>query len=199
MVKGPLVSVVTPTWQRHDKLFGRSLPSVEAQLYPHVEHIVVSDGPDDDLYSALKARPRPGLRYAELPAHDPTARWGHWARLAGIDLAKGDIIAYLDDDNSFRPSHLLRTVDALTAKPDAGFAYSRVLMHIYSQEYEIGLDPPRYGQIDTSCIVHRKEILKQHTWQQSLPSIDWDLVERWMVAGIDWAFVPETTVDYFRS
>ena len=196
--QGPLVSVVTPTWQRHDTLFGRCLPSVLAQTYPHVEHIVVSDGPDDSLHAALSTHARPGLRYVELREHDDTARWGHWARLAGIELAKGEIIAYLDDDNSWRPWHLQSLVDALTANPGAGFAYPMTLMHVFGREYEIGTDPPAYGQVDTSGIVHRRGLLDVATWQPSLPSIDWDLVQRWMRAGVKWAFVPRVSVDYFK-
>lgn len=50
----PLVSVLTPTWQRHEFLTTRCLPSVEAQDYPgEVEHIVVCDGPDPDLAGVL--------------------------------------------------------------------------------------------------------------------------------------------------
>ena len=52
----PLVTVVTPTWQRHPLLFSRCVPPVQAQDYPAVEHIVVSDGPDPVLASAFKGR-----------------------------------------------------------------------------------------------------------------------------------------------
>lgn len=197
-MNAPLVSVITPTWQRHAALVDRCIPSVAAQLYPNVEHIVVSDGPDNELYEMLNARPRPGVRYAEIDQHDDTARWGHWARLAGIEMARGEVIAYLDDDNSFRPRHLWLLVQALQDNPDVGFAYPRTLMHVYGDEYEIGTDPPQYGQIDTSGLVHRREILDAETWEPSLPTIDWDLVNRWMAVGIKWRYVREVTVDYFK-
>ena len=45
----PLVSVITPTWQRHALLLDRCIPSVAAQDYPNVDHVVVSDGPDPAL------------------------------------------------------------------------------------------------------------------------------------------------------
>lgn len=194
----PTISVVTPTWQRHDHLILRCIPSVADQLYPRVEHIVVSDGKDNALYNRLKMDAPPGVRYAELDSHDPTARWGHWARLAGIEMATGDLIAYLDDDNSYRPQHLWLLASALGEDPDAGFAYPRTLMHVYGNEYEIGTDPPQYGHVDTSGIVHRRGILEVETWKPSLPTIDWDLVNRWMIAGIKWVHVPEVTCDYFK-
>jgi glycosyltransferase involved in cell wall biosynthesis len=190
----PLVSVVTPTWQRHDVLLGRCIPSVAAQEYGNVEHIVISDGPDPVLAEALDGDGR--VRYAEVPEHDLGARWGHWARLQGIDMAKGEYIAYLDDDNSFRPAHLRVAVAALEADPAAGFAYALMVLHC-AGGMTIGEDPPRHGQIDTSMIVHRRGLLDVATWTQSYPTIDWDLVYRWMTAGVRWARVPEVTADKY--
>lgn len=202
MTGRPLVSVVTPTWRRHDELLERCIPSVAAQTYGAIEHIVVSDGPDDVLHRRLIEATRLGkyhhLRYLELAEHDDTARWGHHARLAGIKAARGEIISYLDDDNSWRPNHLTSLVSALQDNPQADFAYPRTLMHVYGNVYDIGADPPSYGQIDTSGIVHRVELLRKATWEPSLPSIDWDLVHRWMGMGAKWVYVPEITVDYYK-
>ena len=54
-------------------------------------------------------------------------------------------------------------------------------------------------KIDTSLIVHRRELLERGTWEQSMPTIDWDLVERWLAAGATWSFVPHVTMDYYFS
>ena len=200
-VADPLVTAVTPTWARHDLLLGRCLPSVQAQDYPALEHIVVSDGPDPELaaeladpwrHAALKT-----VRFEELPEHDPEAQWGHYARLHGIDLAKGEYIAYLDDDNSWRSGHVRALVAALE-ETGAGFAYGK--MHVHGRgEYLIGTDPPAEGQIDTSMIVHRRELLDVATWRwhPGIKTIDWDLVERWMAAGATWVRVPHVTADYY--
>jgi glycosyltransferase involved in cell wall biosynthesis len=191
----PLVSVVTPTWNRHEMVLDRCIPSVQAQTWPHVEHIVVSDGPDPDLRKQIPDLPN--LRFIELDRHDPAARWGHWARLRGIDEAAGELIAYLDDDNAYRPEHLAEMVKVLE-DPDIDFAYGRMLMHFPGQEWEIGLVVPAYGQIDTSMLVHRRELLDRNTWEPSLPTIDWDIVYRWMTSGARWRYVPQVTVDYYR-
>lgn len=58
-MKPPLVSVITPTWNRHDLLLTRCLPSVQAQDYPAVEHVIISDGPDEDLRDFLAKVRRP--------------------------------------------------------------------------------------------------------------------------------------------
>jgi glycosyltransferase involved in cell wall biosynthesis len=189
----PLVSVVTPTWERRRLLLDRCVPSVAAQDYQPLEHIIVSDGPDPVLRGAWPD----GVRYEELPEHDPEAQWGHHARLHGIDLAKGDYIAYHDDDNSWHSYHVRLLVAALE-ETGADFAYPRMAVHGRG-EYLIGTDPPAEGYIDTSMIVHRRELLEVATWRwhPGIPTIDWDLVSRWMAAGATWVHVPQVTCDYY--
>jgi len=194
----PLISVITPTWGRHGVLLDRCIPSVRRQDHPNVEHVVVSDGPDPDLAARITAE-APDVTFAELPEHDPPARWGHWARLRGIEIASGDLIAYLDDDNEFRPQHLSAVTAALCER-DAGFAYSQALFHQENAAWVVGAQPPSYGQIDTSVILHRRELLNKATWRdEGQETVDWDLVHRWLQAGATWAFCQEITVDYHVS
>jgi glycosyltransferase involved in cell wall biosynthesis len=180
---------------RHDLLLNRCVPSVAAQDYPALEHVVVSDGPDAALREKFAGLP--GVRFEELPEHDPEAQWGHHARLHGIDLAKGDYIAYHDDDNSWHSYHVRLLVRALE-ETGADFAYPLMAVHGRG-EYVIGTDPPAEGQIDTSMIIHRRELLGLATWRwhPGIPTIDWDLVERWMAAGATWVRVPHVTADYY--
>jgi glycosyltransferase involved in cell wall biosynthesis len=194
----PSVDVITPTWARHDLLLGRCIPSVQAQDYPDIRHVVVSDGPDPLLRPKLAPLlPNVVVRIEELPEHDPEAQWGHYARLHGIDLAKGEYIAYLDDDNSWHSYHVRLLVAALE-ETGADFAYPRMAVHGRG-EYVIGTDPPAEGQIDTSMIVHRRGLLDVATWRwyPGIPTIDWDLVSRWMAAGATWVRVPSVTCDYY--
>lgn len=194
-VDHPLVSVITPTWQRHDILLNRCVPSVQAQTWPHVEHVVVCDGPDAELEARAAPLGSDRLRFGFLPVHDTGDRWGTLARLRGIEMAKGDLIAYLDDDNDYWPEMLEKTCGALLAA-GADFAYCQELW--VNHGHRVGADPPAYGQIDTSVIVHRRELLEVATWryEPGQQTIDWDLVERWLQAGARWSFVPEVLVSY---
>lgn len=177
------------------------MPSVQAQTYPDVEHIIISDGPDDVLLGRVCGQSgKPGpvhVGFDWLPEH-PAARWGHFARLRGIEAAQGDYIAWLDDDNAYRPQHIERLTAALEDNPDAGFAYTQILMHGHGEPYVVGAAPPSCGQIDTSAIMHRRELLQTATWRdEGQQTNEWDLVSRWMAAGTGWAFVPEVTADYY--
>jgi glycosyltransferase involved in cell wall biosynthesis len=196
-IASPLVTVVTPTWQRHRLLFNRCVPSVAQQDYRPLEHIVVSDGPDPVLREIFAGRVDAPVRLEELPEHDPEAQWGHYARLHALDLAKGEYIAYHDDDNSWHSYHVRLLVAALE-ETGADFAYPKMAVHGRG-EYVIGTDPPAEGWIDTSMIVHRRGLLDVATWRwyPGIPTIDWDLVSRWMTAGATWVHVPSVTCDYY--
>ena len=203
MTAAPLVSVITPTWQRPRLLWERCIPSVAAQTYRPVEHVIASDGPDPDLAAKCAAYDldywgdEPRLTYVELPEHDPAPHWGNAARLAGLAKASGEIIAYNDDDDALRPHHLAILVAALD-RTGTGFVYSQMLSHL-TGETLIGLPSPQAGHIGTPMIVHRRELLDVATWGASDHMEDWQLVERWLAAGVTYEFVPEITVDVWPS
>ena len=195
MAEQPLISVITPTWQRHDVLLDRCVPSVALQDYPRLQHVIVSDGPDDDLAEKLA-----GLSYVvydQLPVKSQL-RWGVSARIRALELAQGDLIAYLDDDNAFRPQHLARAAAAMDRNPAALFGYTQIMMHRPDHAYVVGAPPPRLGCIDTSAMFCRRAAADVATWRDDgQDTIDWDLAERWMAAGAAWEFVPEITADYY--
>lgn len=193
----PFVSVITPTWNRHQLLLGRCIPSVSQQTYTNWEHIVVSDGPDFELARILDS-PSSRRTYASMSWHDQNVLWGSRARIHGQGVALGEVIAHLDDDNAWRPEHLELLVAKLVAT-GADFVYSRMVRHPAGDE--IGLPPPRYAQIDTSLIVHRRELLNLANWTPSPTRLDpdWELVEKWLAGGATWAFVPAITCDYYTN
>lgn len=198
-MKPPLVSVITPTWNRHDLLLTRCLPSVQAQDYPAVEHVIISDGPDEDLrdFLAKIRRPRHPVRYAGLPVHDPEPRSdGIAARLAGLELAAGEYIGYIDDDDALRPGHCTLLAAALDADPDAGFAVSRMMCHDGNGGKSVtGWGRLECGNVGAPMVMHRKSVLSVATWREAGLFPDWDLVTRWLDAGVRNANVSAETVD----
>jgi len=188
------ISVVTPTWQRHHLLISRCMPSVAAQTVP-VEHVVVSDGPDETLRGLLAEE---AVVYVEVAEHaDDPCNYGARARNRGLEVATGDFIAYLDDDNAFRPNHVELLATALANNPDRDFSYSQMLRHGIGDI--VGLEPPTYGWIDSSILMQRKDThLKFGLWPVPAPyAVDWELIRGWMSNGATWIFVPEVTVDYY--
>lgn len=202
-VPDPAVSVITPTWQRHGLLLSRCVLSVRAQDYPAVEHVIVSDGQDDDLAFKLGTMAaREGLRrlvYRELIERDPEPHWGHWARLAGIEAARGEYITYCDDDDALRAEHCSLMVAALEASPEAGFAVSRMMCHGPRHKTVTGWGPLARGNVGSPMIMHRRETLQHGTWGPASFAEDWDLVERWLEAGVPYVNVDAETSDVWPS
>jgi cellulose synthase/poly-beta-1,6-N-acetylglucosamine synthase-like glycosyltransferase len=205
VVTKPLVSVITPTWGRHEKLLNRCVPGVQAQAYQNIEHVIVSDGPDPELRLKLdvlvigQSMFYHPVRYFELPERDPGQHWGHFARLHGIERAEGDLIAYVDDDDALRPDHV-RLLAAAMDDPGVDWAYSVMASHSNAGSWtRIGEGPPGCGQVGTPMIMHRRSILEHGTWGPASSVEDWELVQRWLAAGLTYAHVREVTVDVWPS
>lgn len=206
MTVKPLVSVITSTWNRHELLLNRCVPSVQAQAYPKVEHVIVSDAPDPELTAKMIELASGSafyhvVHFGQLPdPHPGTYRYGSAARNAGIEMSLGAYICYIDDDDSLRPDHVRLLAAALDANPDAGFAYSLMESHSNSGlSTHIGYPQPACGQIGTPMIMHRREALEHGTWGPPSTIEDWQLVERWLAAGVGYVHVPEVTVDVWPS
>lgn len=99
--QAPTVSVIIPTYNRLDFL-GRALGSLVEQTFKEFEVILVNDCGDP-----LEALLQPFAEQLDLTYirhgknHDRAA-----ARNTGIRVARGTYIAYLDDDDAYRPDHL---------------------------------------------------------------------------------------------
>ncbi len=96
----PRVSVVLPTRDRAD-LVGRAISSVLSQTFRDFELIVVDDGSKDRTKSAgFVSDPR--MRVVRLAISKGVSR----ARNAGIASARGEWVAFLDDDDEWLPRML---------------------------------------------------------------------------------------------
>jgi glycosyltransferase involved in cell wall biosynthesis len=113
----PDVSVVIPT---HDRwpLVARSVDSALAQEGVSVEVIAVDDGSSDATAAELGARGDPRLRVLRHQAAQGPAG----ARNSGMAVARGDWIAWLDDDDVWAPDKLRAQLGA-AEREQADFVY----------------------------------------------------------------------------
>ncbi len=193
----PLVTVVTPTWRRPNLLVDRCIPSVQAQTYRPVEHLIISDGPDPDLRERLLRmgygpyRYVLGRRFVECGAN-----WGgvgHAARAAGAWLATGEWICYLDDDNEFLPGH----VAAMVAEAERASVPLVCTAWRMPDGATWGWTPPGINRTDSSSFLHHRDLLKVSSWQPGDGyAADGALIERWITAGVKWSFLSEPTMVY---
>lgn len=104
----PLISVVIPTFNRPGLLIERALSSAFAQRYPNVEVLVVMDGPDPLTDAALAGIKDARLRPMALAENSGPSQ----ARNAGVQAARGEWVAFLDDDDEWQPDKLSRQLEA---------------------------------------------------------------------------------------
>lgn len=118
-IKG-LVSVVMPTYKRSEMLI-RAIESVLTQTYTNLELLLVNDNNPGDVYSldlinkVAKYRADVRFRFIEQDKHVN----GAVARNVGIRQAKGEYIAFLDDDDWWMPTKLETQVDVLNKLDDS--------------------------------------------------------------------------------
>ena len=109
-----LVSVVMPTYKRSEKLF-RAIDSVLNQSYRNLELLLVNDNdPNDDNTKLLKKRVE---KYKNDPRFHLILQERHIngavARNVGINNAKGEYIAFLDDDDWWEVDKIKIQIDEL--------------------------------------------------------------------------------------
>ena len=109
----PRVSVVVATCNRRSVL-ARALASVDAQRFRDFEVVVVDDGSADGTAGWLRAA-HPAVCLVELHTSCGAAA----ARNRGVERARGEIVAFLDDDDVWHPSYLETQVAQFAAHPDA--------------------------------------------------------------------------------
>ena len=134
----PAVSVIIPTRNRPQLLIERALRSALAQTLQDIEVIVVVDGPDPATLQALEQLNDPRLRVLALPQNVRASR----ARNAGVQAARGEWIALLDDDDEWHPRKLERQLEA--ARRSGSAQPIVVCQYVIPAAEDQHIDPPRF-------------------------------------------------------
>ncbi len=190
MTVKPRVSVIIPTLNRK-KLLERALASVFGQTYTDLEVIVVVDGPDAETISALQDVTDPRLQVVSNPKSLTAAG----ARNAGVRLARGEFVAFLDDDDEWLPSKLEKQMQLANGRDGVLVTcLSRIVApnaaYIWPEK-PYGNDQPidEYlfdrqsvfsgaGFIQTSSYLLARTLFERAPFRLDTPHDDWDFLLR---------------------
>jgi hypothetical protein len=182
----PLVSVVLPTRDRRD-LLPRAIESVQKQSYGNWELLIVDDGSVDRTAEFLAGVAGDRVRCFRHHGAGACA-----ARNVALAQVRGDLIAYLDDDNMMHPAWLKAVVWGFEQRPEANVLYggyvvddarrinrkrSGDLPRLFFLPYDHH-QVARRSVADMGCIAHRAGLPEAH-FDESLREMgDWDLFLR---------------------
>jgi len=111
MAMNNLVSVIIPTYNSA-KYIAEAIDSVLAQTYENFEIITIDDGSTDNTEEMLK--PYMGkITYIRKENGGPAS-----ARNRGIEISKGEFIAFLDADDVWLPQKLEKQMNFMRNNPD---------------------------------------------------------------------------------
>jgi GalNAc5-diNAcBac-PP-undecaprenol beta-1,3-glucosyltransferase len=115
MDRKPLFSIITATYNRAH-LLPRAVNSILNQSYQNFELIIVDDGSTDDTEKVARSFEDKRVLYHK---HEQN-RGMLAARNTGFDIARGDYVTLLDDDDELLPEALQTAVENLTELSSKG-------------------------------------------------------------------------------
>jgi glycosyltransferase involved in cell wall biosynthesis len=118
-LQSSLITCIVPVCNG-ERYLGEALDSILAQTYRPVEVIVVDDGSTDGT-AAVAARFGQQVGYIKQSNQGPAE-----ARNAGIRMAKGDFIAFLDADDCWHSEKLGRQIACFHARRELDYCVAHV-------------------------------------------------------------------------
>lgn len=175
----PLVSIILPTRDRA-KLVIVAIESILAQTYHNWELLVVDDGSSDNTVELLEQTyDDPRIRILQSGGQGVCV-----ARNCGLQEATGELVAYLDSDNTWTTRYLeLMTIAMEDSTHDSAYAVLKCINQkptIYRQKKFNYSDLKTKNYIDLNVFMHRRSLLEAiGEFDINLKRmVDWDLILR---------------------
>jgi glycosyltransferase involved in cell wall biosynthesis len=200
----PLVSVVLSTYN-WSSVLRHSVRSVLWQTYPNLELLVVGDGCTDDSEQVVAAFGDERVRWHNLETNSGSQATPN---NVGLEMARGEYIAYQGHDDVWHPRHLATMLAHLqAADAEIGHSLAEVLGPPGSNvRFLVGLfddeGVPMGWWIPPASMVHRTELGRRiggwQTWEEG-GAPDSNFLDRAREQGTRLISVPALTAFKFPS
>lgn len=196
---------IIPTHGRPGHL-SRAIESVLQQSLAPAEIIVVDDLDDGPTAAVVQVS---ALR-TEIPMRRVVNRLNPGAsgsRNAGSAASRAEFVAFLDDDDAWRPQYLARAMAELERRgADAVISGLCRIKHdgsvqpiVIPRRAEIAgrLFDKNFGMTGSNLVIRRSAFERVGGFDAALPVFnDWDFLIRMIAAGVEYSVVPEMTVEW---
>lgn len=168
--KRPLVTFITPTWNRGLDVIRRCLDCVSIQTNEEWEHLVCSNGDKEiRVMELVDGRNDKRLKYHYVESHGQND-YGNTARREMIKKAAGKYVAFLDDDNIVLPAFIEDMVQALEQSGKEFVVCD--IVHFGPLAAETGLkaptvlkgEPVKLRYVDPLQVVVKTEVMREVGW-----------------------------------
>ena len=199
-----MISVITSTYNRSERL-QKAIDSVLAQTYPDWELIIVDDKSTDDTEKVVSGYKDSRIKYIKQKRNFGCDTK---PKNVGIMASKGEYIAFLDDDNAYRPDHLAVLLKELEKDPSLDVVYGdrwltdetgRIQPQLgISRDYDPAFLMQR-NFIDTSdVLIKRQALFDVGGWDERYKKyVDWNLWVRMSKWGKKFKRVPLVITNYY--
>lgn len=194
----PKTSVIIPTFNRADFL-ERAIRSVLSQTYRGFEIIIIDDASTDNTQEMLKEHFSQEINAGLIRCiRNETNIERSRSRNKGMEAARGDYIALLDDDDTWLPGHLKLLVHYLDGNKDVGCVFSNPVFLYVNGSAEVRLQGLKSGKgtLYRNLSVEGKLILHSiHLFRKEVSDNIGGFRED-MNFGEDWEFFSRVAMNY---
>jgi glycosyltransferase involved in cell wall biosynthesis len=196
---GPLVTVVIATYNRSEVL-RLALATALDQTYDRLEILVIGDACTDDSEQVVAAAGDERVRWINLDANSGSQAGPNQA---GLEAARGELIAYLGHDDLWRPDHVALLV-ADIERTDADVT-STTTAYVFPRPLPVrGFASPPPGEFaPPSSLMHKREAARRAGgWldhRETVLPTDVDFTRRLRESGARFSRVRALSVLKFTS
>ncbi|MEE8471430.1 MAG: glycosyltransferase family 2 protein [Dehalococcoidia bacterium] len=158
-----MVSIVTPSLNQ-GRFIEETILSVKNQTYPRIEHIVVDGGSTDETLDILRKYGDSLIWMSEPDSGQSDAINKGWR------MANGEILAYLNSDDTYMPWAVQTAVEFLAENPGVAMVYGNgdftnehgeVTRHYETSEFDLKRMLCSHNHVPQPTVFFRKEVLDE--------------------------------------
>jgi hypothetical protein len=174
------LTCICPCWKRPQRTL-RAIESVLKQNFQGAETIFIGDKCpefqkflDDGTFAKYQQQAGDNeLIFKNSEIHG--GGWGHHARKEAIDMARGEYICFLDNDDMLLPNHFTNYYTFMKNHPEVDMGYFNAYTKPWNKKRNAVLSR---GGIGNAELIFRADVLKKEYELDEKYEHDWRLVDR---------------------